>query len=256
MEYVDFTVSEVSFAYYKKCAQGFVLDMVCRPADGLTLVLEGEVELAYADRTWTARRGDIILQRKGDVYRLHGVGETPVEYIVISYVAEPREVLSELLPEARVITPRHTRRYRDGFERAARLYLSSGVCSIPHVRATVQEILCNIVREGYPDVLSSGENPVAAAYYYMEEFFYRPLAAADIAEAAGVSPSYLRLLFKQSVGESPMRCLNRIRIERAKTMLSSGMFRVDEIATACGFRNVYYFSRVFKEITGSTPGKY
>lgn len=256
MEYLDFTVSEVPFAYYKKCASDLALQMRNRPSDGVTLVLEGALDIEYADHTEHAEAGDIIAQRKGDSYCLRGVGEQAPAYIVISYLTEPSDVLSRLLSGRRVLHPAHARRYRDTFERAARIYQSGSICSVPLLRALVQEILCDLIREDYPDALVSEDNPVAAAYYYMEEFFYRPLTVGDIAEAAGCSASYLRLLFSRTVGEPPMQCLNRIRIERAKQMLSSGMFSMSEVATSCGFQNVYYFSRVFKRMSGTTPGKY
>ena len=47
-----------------------------------------------------------------------------------------------------------------------------------------------------------------------------------------------------------------VRVERAKKMLESGIFRLDEIAAACGFANVYYFSTVFKAVTGTPPSRY
>ena len=84
----------------------------------------------------------------------------------------------------------------------------------------------------------------------------RDLTSEHIAAVVGISPSYLRSLFQKSEGISPIRYLNRIRVERAKEMLSSGMFALSEVSTACGFQNVYYFNRVFKSHVGTPPGKY
>jgi AraC-like DNA-binding protein len=39
-------------------------------------------------------------------------------------------------------------------------------------------------------------------------------------------------------------------------MIRSGIFTLQEVAQSCGFRNEYYFSRVFKQYTGTPPGKY
>ena len=116
--------------------------------------------------------------------------------------------------------------------------------------------MCNIIRENYPRALSSAKNPVVAAIYYIEEYSNHFLTSEDIASAAGCSQSHLRYLFRKAYGESPMHYLNRVRVERAKEMISTDMFTLNDIASACGFRNVYYFSRVFKEFTGVSPGKY
>ena len=84
----------------------------------------------------------------------------------------------------------------------------------------------------------------------------RLLSAENVAAVVGLSPSHLRALFREAGEESPIRYLNRVRIEHAKEMIASGMFHLDEIAAACGFSSVYYFSRVFKSYVGVPPGKY
>jgi AraC-like DNA-binding protein len=48
----------------------------------------------------------------------------------------------------------------------------------------------------------------------------------------------------------------RLKTDRAKELLSTGLYTVTEIALLCGFKNVYYFSRVFKNAVGISPGKY
>ena len=90
----------------------------------------------------------------------------------------------------------------------------------------------------------------------MENHFSSPLSSEDIAKEVGISVSHLRLLFRKQYGISLMQKLNKIRVRRAKELLSSGMFTLAEVASACGFQNEYYFSRVFKQHTGIPPGKY
>lgn len=50
--------------------------------------------------------------------------------------------------------------------------------------------------------------------------------------------------------------LTWVRMERAKFMLKKYHFRLHEVATRCGFQDVNYFFRVFKERTGMTPSQY
>ena len=57
-------------------------------------------------------------------------------------------------------------------------------------------------------------------------------------------------------GESFKTYLNKIRIKRAKTLLSETNAPVGNIALNVGFDDVNYFSRVFKKQTGMTPGEY
>ncbi len=45
-------------------------------------------------------------------------------------------------------------------------------------------------------------------------------------------------------------------IKRAKQMIRFEMFSIDEVSSAYGVQNVYYFNRIFKKHTGITPEKY
>lgn len=248
----NFTVTDVAFCYYKKVSSSYSLEINNRSHCGLTLILSGEMKFISKKEELIASCGDIIIQKKGDNYRLEANG-TEVEYIVMSYSSEPEDVFFDM---GRVYHSNHIMRYADAFSRVADTYFYLGVSYKPMIRALAQEIICNIIRDKESDIVSDVKNPAIAAKYYIEEYSGNFLSSSDIAKAAGCSESHLRQLFRKTYGMSPNKYLNLIRIERAKKMLSSNLFTIGEIATLCGFKNVYYFSRVFKEVTGTTPGKY
>lgn len=249
----NFTISKVVLAYYSKLLANTKPENNIRH-HGLSLVISGSLKLKIDDATHVAQKGDIIIHRKGDIY--NSESEDATEYIVISYLCDKEDILENLLPKGCIFRPTHRKRYVDLFERAASIHFSQGVCYEPLLKAVVQEIICSIVRENHPRSLSSANNPITAARYYIEEYSNRFITAEDIASVAGCSQSYLRYLFRQAYGESPMHYLNKVRVERAKEMIATNLYTLSEIATACGFRNVYYFSKVFKEFTGVSPGHY
>ena len=256
MNDLNFTVTYVSFAFIRTYTPGKTLSMRSRAADGLTLVLSGRLKLTYDDgRTVSAGDGEVILQRRGDYYRLEVVGESAAKYIVISYTVEPEERVRAILPRG-VISVSHIRRIRDEFERAAEIFASRDVCYEPLLRAIVQEILCSIIKSKSPTVADKENDRATAAHKYISDNFEKKLSSADVAAAVGLSESHLRTVFKKAFGISPMNYLNTVRVDQAKKMLESGIFSLSEIAAACGFANVYYFSTVFKSITGISPGKY
>lgn len=83
----------------------------------------------------------------------------------------------------------------------------------------------------------------------------------DLNAAFGVthySPNHLRTLFHTQCGCTPVQYLNRLRIQQAKQQLlqSSGTLTTQQIARNCGFRDPYYFSRVFKQVTGLSPSHF
>jgi len=78
----------------------------------------------------------------------------------------------------------------------------------------------------------------------------------ELAARAKLSPSRFRVLFQQATGTSVVRYQNTARVRRAAGLLRSGEHSVGEVADLLGFNDVYYFSRLFKKMTGSTPSSH
>lgn len=97
---------------------------------------------------------------------------------------------------------------------------------------------------------------VASAREWIKNHCFRPFTLAELAEALGYSADYLSTLFKQSTGESIMRCANRLRINTAKTLLTNYGVTAKEAAYSCGFSDEKYFMRVFRQFEGLTPTQY
>jgi YesN/AraC family two-component response regulator len=64
------------------------------------------------------------------------------------------------------------------------------------------------------------------------------------------------MLFKQAVGMTANQYIATVRIGKAKDLLLSGEMNVSEAADAVGYRDVFYFSRQFKAVTGHPPSFY
>jgi AraC-like DNA-binding protein len=80
------------------------------------------------------------------------------------------------------------------------------------------------------------------------------LSLADVAAECGLSPGHFSRSFARSMGMPPHRWLRGQRIEKAKSLLSNSRLPLPEIARAAGFSDQSHFTRVFSDLTGSSPG--
>ena len=97
---------------------------------------------------------------------------------------------------------------------------------------------------------------IPAVLHFMQEHIEHRLTLAQLARYTGYSPSHFSLLFKEQTGESPLACLNRMKIEHACRLLTDTDMRVNQICHKIGFDDSYYFSRLFKQHTGLSPKQY
>jgi AraC-like DNA-binding protein len=70
-----------------------------------------------------------------------------------------------------------------------------------------------------------------------------------------MSPFYLSRIFKEETGVGLLEYINTLRIEEGKKLLARGQSIV-KTAETTGFRDSNAFIRVFKKLTGVTPGQY
>ena len=76
-----------------------------------------------------------------------------------------------------------------------------------------------------------------------------------LAELSAVSPAHFARGFKQAFGLPPHRYLLTRRIERAAALLRDTDAPVIDIALQTGWRSIGTFGRIFRDITGQSPGE-
>lgn len=78
---------------------------------------------------------------------------------------------------------------------------------------------------------------------------------AQMAEVCQLRRTRLNDVVRKHTGDTPLRLLNRIRIEAARRRLRAGA-EVTETAFACGYSSSQYFARQFRKLTGTTPSRF
>ena len=88
---------------------------------------------------------------------------------------------------------------------------------------------------------------------YIKDNIEEHLSLNEVAAVFGISPNYLSQLFTKYNDCGFNEYVTTSKIDEARRMLSSGDYKVYEVAEKLGFENAFYFSKVFKKVVGVPP---
>jgi AraC family transcriptional regulator of arabinose operon len=124
----------------------------------------------------------------------------------------------------------------------------------------ISQVLSLILSEVYyrekNDEITTQNRHVTMVVRYMYENIARDLTLEDISREVRLSKSYLNVIFKKYAGRAPIDFFIRLRIGEASKLLRQENSRVYEVSTQMGYTDPYYFSRIFRKITGMSPREY
>ncbi len=91
---------------------------------------------------------------------------------------------------------------------------------------------------------------------YLENNLEKTISLHELATQVHLHPNYLCRLFKAYTGQTVFQYLTQLRVNKACKLLRTTHLPVNEIALACGFESISFFTRKFKEIMHTTPKAY
>lgn len=112
-----------------------------------------------------------------------------------------------------------------------------------------------IICRSHQQILMPNENNFSIDRLIIElnRNYMKKWTISSMADFCKVSDGYFSHIFKKHTGNSPIAFLNRLRIEKAKFLLSSNTMNISTVSVLVGFDDPLYFSRTFKKITGIPP---
>ena len=93
-------------------------------------------------------------------------------------------------------------------------------------------------------------------HQYIEQHYSEDVTLAALADEVHYSPSYLSRFYKAQTGTNIMTTINNVRINHAKTLLTTTSLKLSDIAVQCGFCSTKYFNQVFRRITNVSAMQY
>lgn len=133
----------------------------------------------------------------------------------------------------------------NGFEFTVRQELSRAVFLLAEKRVAQPE--------RPPDRTGRDGQRMKAMLKFVQEHFAEELTASQIAHSAGLSASECLRCFHAVIGTTPMQYVKTFRVQQAAQLLEGTDWPVAKVGRQCGFKEMGYFARAFREVYHCTP---
>lgn len=122
---------------------------------------------------------------------------------------------------------------------------------------TPYEIVESLKSLAKPNSSPKSQMPqIIDALAYINENYGNDLRLEDIANQISLSAGYLSRIFKSETGYSFTEWINRVRIEKAKELISKTDLKYYEIAERVGYKDYKYFAAYFNKFCGCSAKEY
>lgn len=226
----------------------------------LHYIVAGAATFHIDRQLYHVRSGDLIISNRNEI---HAGYSTEAPYEAWLLVFDPEDVCAGYLdPNVRFeslirgdetvrgLIARMLEEYRRGEDGYAYL-----------CRALVTELLVYLSRNHRTETLTPHSvtkrrrdlERLAPALRYIEQHYNEPITVAQLARMLCLSTDRLGHLFREGVGQSPIRYINEIRLRKAMSLLTIGEYTVTQVAQEVGFADYNHFGRLFRRRYGLTP---
>lgn len=99
------------------------------------------------------------------------------------------------------------------------------------------------------------DGAIKRAVRYIKDHHTQKLTLDELSRIAGFSKYHFARMFKKATGMTVISYINLTRCKKAKALLQKDHCSVQQAAALCGFDNVSYFSKTFRELMGELPSE-
>lgn len=137
---------------------------------------------------------------------------------------------------------------KDGYEFAAREELSKIIFLLADHHT--------VMKRGISDKNIRNAERMKRMLQYIHEHYTEEITTLQIAESAMISTSECLRCFHAMIGITPIQYVKQYRIQCAAELLTSTSMKIVDIGIQCGFQDMSYFAKIFREMRGCTPQQY
>lgn len=155
------------------------------------------------------------------------------------------------------------------YAQKAMLHNAIGYCLKPFSRSELSDSIQKAVqildkrKEVQPPVAEASSVPVLSRgnfvsimIDYINSHYMEDISTQTLADLCSINANYAGQLFKQKMNQTFSSYLSNLRIQKAEKLLTDTDMPIALVAASVGYQDYFYFAKVFKKLTGSTPSSY
>jgi AraC-like DNA-binding protein len=224
------------------------------PYNDLTYLVDGEATYTVNGTDIHLKQGDIIYIPKGSQRKAATNPVNPIHCYAFNFDYQYAEGAFQELPFPQKFAVGTDSELLALYRQFNHLWLEKGTGYMLKARGLFMVILHRLL------ILASGDSTpqvpdpkIEKVKNYILCHFSEKLLVTELAGLVNLHPAYLSAKFRHVTGYTIKEFLNRIRINKAFDLLSTKGYSVTDTALICGFDDIFYFSKLFKQLTGLPP---
>ena len=240
----------------------------------IAFILSGEGRYRFEDGIFPVREGDLIIINPGVMHQALCCPEA--EQPSTEFFVGASDIQIPGLPPNALPVPEGTHMLHTTGELRQKLFricsameAENSVCRQGRyfmLKAYLMQLLLLVIREQCEPIEKRGEGYsfesankkyiVEKIVGYFEDHYSEKISLDQVAENMYLSPFYISKIFKSETGDTPIRYLINIRLEKAMELLEEGYGgSIQGVAALVGYDDAYHFSKLFKKRYGISPSQ-
>jgi AraC-like DNA-binding protein len=240
----------------------------CRRDNGaeqhiLIVCVSGEGFCETEERTETFRAGEALLIPGGQPHIYGAASKDPWSIHWVGFLGDDAKFYLQMLPHnswkvpiSRTALKPMRSDFRSMYQCVRMGYAGHNIYYLTHAVRHILGLLFYGNRAYAPEMREQSRYDLDAWIEFMADRIGRDLPLPEMAEQAGLSVQHFSSIFRRRTGASPVEFFIHLKIQRACQLLDTTSKSIFEVASAVGYDDPYYFSRIFRKVMAVSPSQY
>ena len=220
----------------------------------LIYVTDGIFNTKIKNTVFSLKKGSVILYPPK--YKYHYWGKPPSKYLCAHFTGSHAEkILTDLgFPlEPYILESKFSPKIKDLFDKMIEQYLTNAPFLQYSLACLLEQILLTIAIE---KIKSEGYRTFKKSIKYIHANYTDKIEIPSLAKMEGLSNSRFITLFTKETGKAPSDYILGLRLGRACELLVTTDMSISSVGVAAGYKDQYFFSKIFKKHMGISPSEY